>query len=142
MEVGLDIDDHMDGIVGRAFLDVRGRGARTMIEKAMMDEVQLWLVADGRSRVDVLVPLACALRPAPFVSRQVGPSSALSFQPSVRFVAGCLYSRSTTSQRLIYVRHSSAHPPQFQDQELLRPPRLLSPTAAPANLQHLHYYLY
>ena len=56
MEVGVDIDDH-----GRdsAFLDVRGRGARTMIEKAMMDEVQLWLVADGRSRVDVLVPLAC-----------------------------------------------------------------------------------
>ena len=51
--------------------------------------VQLWLVADGRSRVDVLVPLACALalltpegRPAPFVSRQVGPSSALPFQPA------------------------------------------------------------
>jgi hypothetical protein len=59
-----------------------------MIEKAMMDEVQLWLVlvADGRSRVDVLVPLACDLARASssFCSR-LGPqasASALPFQPA------------------------------------------------------------
>jgi hypothetical protein len=42
-----------------------------------------------------------------------------------------------------YVRHSSAHPPQFQDQKRLRAraPRLLS-TAAPVQRQRLHYHYF